>query len=261
MEVLGSLLGQGLYGRLSTSRSNHMLVASWLVFGVVVSTGYRGSLIASLTLPRQPPRPETVEELVTAVERATIEPYGISYKGFFTESDNLVYQDLGRLMHVGIYITEGLTDALTLKRAHVGGRQYLELSVAKYFTRIDGTSPIYIGSDNIIPSTSAWPIPHDAPYKPVLDKTIMSITEAGLYEQWRKLHLEDAGRISRVKQRDELSRNKQDIQPDDGQSKPTRSLTITHVQGPLLLLVLGLAIGSVVLIAEITIVTKYSDMK
>ncbi|KAK3889518.1 hypothetical protein Pcinc_006490 [Petrolisthes cinctipes] len=69
MEVLGSLLGQGLYGRLSTSRSNHMLVASWLVFGVVVSTGYRGSLIASLTLPRQPPRPETVEELVTAVER------------------------------------------------------------------------------------------------------------------------------------------------------------------------------------------------
>ncbi|KAK3885047.1 hypothetical protein Pcinc_010701 [Petrolisthes cinctipes] len=69
MEVLGSLLGQGLYGRLSTSRSNHMLVATWLVFGVVVGAGYRGSLIASLTLPRQPARPETVEELVTAVER------------------------------------------------------------------------------------------------------------------------------------------------------------------------------------------------
>ncbi|KAK3885056.1 hypothetical protein Pcinc_010710 [Petrolisthes cinctipes] len=69
MEVLGGLLGQGLYGRLSTSRSNHMLVATWLVFGVVVGAGYRGSLIASLTLPRQPLRPETLEELVTAVER------------------------------------------------------------------------------------------------------------------------------------------------------------------------------------------------
>ncbi|KAK4320112.1 hypothetical protein Pmani_002213 [Petrolisthes manimaculis] len=69
MEVLGSLLGQGLYGRLSTRRSNHMLVATWMIFGVVVGAGYRGSLIASLTLPRQPPRPETVEELVTAVER------------------------------------------------------------------------------------------------------------------------------------------------------------------------------------------------
>ncbi|KAK4313258.1 hypothetical protein Pmani_015374 [Petrolisthes manimaculis] len=69
MEVLGSLLGQGLYGRLSTSRSNHILMASWLFFGVVVSTGYRGSLIASLTIPRQPSRPETLEELVTTVDR------------------------------------------------------------------------------------------------------------------------------------------------------------------------------------------------
>lgn len=69
LEVVGSLMGQGLYGRLSTSRSNHILVGSWLFFGVVVGTGYRGSLIASLTLPRPPPRPETVEELVKAVER------------------------------------------------------------------------------------------------------------------------------------------------------------------------------------------------
>ncbi|KAK3896275.1 hypothetical protein Pcinc_000019 [Petrolisthes cinctipes] len=68
MEVVGSLLSQGLYGRLSTSQSNHILVGSWLFFGVVVGTGYRGSLIASLNLPRQPRRPETVEELVTAVK-------------------------------------------------------------------------------------------------------------------------------------------------------------------------------------------------
>lgn len=69
LEVVGSLLGQGLYGRFSTSSSSHMLMATWLLFGVVVGTGYRGSLVASLTLPRQPQRPETVEELVTTVKR------------------------------------------------------------------------------------------------------------------------------------------------------------------------------------------------
>lgn len=69
LEVVGSLLGQGLYGRLYTNRSNYMLMATWLLFGVVVGTGYRGSLVASLTLPRQPQRPETVEELVTTVKR------------------------------------------------------------------------------------------------------------------------------------------------------------------------------------------------
>ncbi|KAK4320108.1 hypothetical protein Pmani_009014 [Petrolisthes manimaculis] len=187
MEVLGSLLGQGLYGRLSTRRSNHMLVATWMIFGVVVGAGYRGSLIASLTLPRQPPRPETVEELVTAVERATIGSFGTSYKGFFMESDNSIYQDLGRLVHVGTNITKGLTDALTMKRAHVGGRQYVELSVAKYFTRIDGTSPIYNGRQDIIPSTTAWPIPHDAPYKPVFDKIIMTITEVSCKKKTVKM--------------------------------------------------------------------------
>ena len=53
----------------------------------------------------------------------------------------------------------------------------MQLSVAQYFTYIDGTSPIYIGREIIIPSTSAWPIPHDAPFKPQLDSTIMAITE------------------------------------------------------------------------------------
>ncbi|KAK3892972.1 hypothetical protein Pcinc_003151 [Petrolisthes cinctipes] len=115
MEVVGSLLGQSLYGRLSTSRSNHILSASWLIFCVVIGIGYRGSLIASLTIPRQPSRPETVKELVTTVERATIGSYGMSYKRFFTASDNIVYRDLGRLMHVGTPIKKGLSDALRMK--------------------------------------------------------------------------------------------------------------------------------------------------
>lgn len=69
METVGTLLGQGLHGRVSTRHSNHILLASWLFFGVVVGTAYRSSLIASLTIPKYPPRPETVEELVKVIER------------------------------------------------------------------------------------------------------------------------------------------------------------------------------------------------
>ena len=69
LETVGTLLGQGLFGRLSTRHSNHILIASWLFFGVVVSTAYRSSLIASLTIPKYPPRPETLEELVKVIER------------------------------------------------------------------------------------------------------------------------------------------------------------------------------------------------
>ncbi|KAK8384925.1 hypothetical protein O3P69_014472 [Scylla paramamosain] len=188
LEAVGTLLGQGLYGRLSARHSNHILIACWLFFGVVVGTAYRSSLIASLTVPKYPPRPETVQELVKVIERATIEPYGISYKNFFTKSEYAAFSALGRLMRVGVDIKDGLTDALKMKRAHVGGQQYLQLSVAQYFTRIDGTSPIYIGREIIIPSTSAWPIPHDAPFKPQLDSTVMAITEAESATRCQSVH-------------------------------------------------------------------------
>ncbi|MPC42297.1 hypothetical protein E2C01_035916 [Portunus trituberculatus] len=68
LEAVGTLLGQGLFGRLSTRHASHILLASWLFFGVVVGTAYRSSLIASLTIPKYPKRPETLEELVTYVE-------------------------------------------------------------------------------------------------------------------------------------------------------------------------------------------------
>ncbi|XP_042233727.1 uncharacterized protein LOC121873914 [Homarus americanus] len=184
-EVVGTLLGQGFTGRLSISRSNPVLVAAWLVFAFIVATAYRGNLTASLTLPKYPPRPETVEQLVKAVDRATIEPYGISYKRFFTKSDSKVFSALGKLMVVGVDVIDGYNDALKIKSSHLGSRQYLELMIAQHFSKIDGSAPLYVGREMIIPATSSWPIPHDAPYKPKLDHYIMAITEAGLYEHWR----------------------------------------------------------------------------
>ncbi|XP_037782037.1 uncharacterized protein LOC119578541 [Penaeus monodon] len=68
MEVLGTLLGQNFYKWLPRSALSRMLVASWLVFAFIVGTAYRGNLTAALTLPKYPPRPETIEELVEAVD-------------------------------------------------------------------------------------------------------------------------------------------------------------------------------------------------
>ncbi|XP_063885535.1 uncharacterized protein LOC135113845 [Scylla paramamosain] len=186
-------------------------------------------------------------------KRASIESYGISYKNFFSKSEYAAFSALGRLMHVGVDVREGLIDALTMKRAHLGSLQYLQLLVAQYFTRIDGTSSIYIGRESIIPATSAWPIPHDAPFKIQLDRKIMAITEAGLYEQWRKEMLLDAERDSRIKQRKLLMKQHRKIEEDvetDGLSATVRALTFTHIQGPLILLLVGFFLGGSSLLTE-----------
>lgn len=68
-EIFGTLLGQSLAEHLIRSTASQLLVVFWLVFAVIVGTVYRGNLTAALTLPRSPPRPETIEELVNFVDR------------------------------------------------------------------------------------------------------------------------------------------------------------------------------------------------
>lgn len=58
-------------------------------------------------------------------------------------------------------------------------RRYLELVIAQKFTRADGSTRLYVGRESVFPGLSAWPVPHDAPYKPVLDRCIMAIVEVG----------------------------------------------------------------------------------
>ncbi|XP_045111734.1 uncharacterized protein LOC123504893 [Portunus trituberculatus] len=67
-DVVGMLLGQNLPRRLSYTSSSRVLVAAWLLFALILGMAYRGNLTASLTLPKYPPRPETLEEIVNYVD-------------------------------------------------------------------------------------------------------------------------------------------------------------------------------------------------
>lgn len=61
--------------------------------------------------------------------------------------------------------------------AHVDDERNLQLLILRNFTEADGIPLIYIGREEIITYSLAWPIPHDAPYKEVLDRIISSVIE------------------------------------------------------------------------------------
>ncbi|KAG7163521.1 Ionotropic receptor 93a-like 2 [Homarus americanus] len=69
LEVMGILVGQNLPQQLPPITSGRLLVVAWLVFALIIGTVYRGNLTAALTLPKYPPRPETVEQLVDTVHK------------------------------------------------------------------------------------------------------------------------------------------------------------------------------------------------
>ena len=66
--MLGMLLSQNLPHQLSDTSSSKVLVTAWLLFALIITVAYRGNLTASLTLPKYPLRPETLQEIVDTVD-------------------------------------------------------------------------------------------------------------------------------------------------------------------------------------------------
>ena len=65
-QVLGTLLDEAIPGELPQSSATRVVLTAWLIFSFVVGTVYRSNLTASLTIPKYPPRIETLSGLVDA---------------------------------------------------------------------------------------------------------------------------------------------------------------------------------------------------
>ena len=78
--------------------------------------------------------------------------------------------------------------------------------------------------------------------------------QAGLYEQWRKETLRDTVRETRARKRDQLKISKEmgidALMETDEASAVVRPLTVTHIQGPLIILLVGLFSASTSFIVE-----------
>ncbi|XP_042231760.1 ionotropic receptor 93a-like [Homarus americanus] len=244
-DVTGMLLGQNLPRRLPTVISSRVLVASWLMFALIIGSTYRGNLTAFLTLPKYPPRAETTQELARVAERITMPSYGVEFRNFFSQSDSQLFKRLGQLMHIVPSVIVGYQQAVKRKQAHLDARRYLQLKIAELYTGADGIPKLYIGRESIIPGQSAWPIPHDAPYRPVLDRCLMAVIEAGLYERWNDDQLRQAQMESRRRYK------QQETEKETESDSSLRPLIITHLQGPFMLLLLGLGLAEVSFLVEL----------
>ncbi|XP_066947201.1 ionotropic receptor 21a-like [Macrobrachium rosenbergii] len=257
LDVLGTLLGQALSNRLPVTASTKVLLLIWLIFAFIVGTVYKGNLMAFLVAPRYPPRPETLEELVKIVQRVTMPSFGNPLREILRNSETESMRALGNKMELGYEIEEGLRLTLQKKYPHFGSLRFLQYEVAERYTDADGTSPLYLGREGIMPIFNGWPIPHDAPYKKDLDFVIMALIEGGIYKKWMEDWLEEAKRVGRQSRRRQkleagarLESWNGDFPTEATNGMEPRALNLVHFQGPLMLLALGTVLAGLSFLAE-----------
>ncbi|XP_071533862.1 ionotropic receptor 21a-like [Panulirus ornatus] len=243
--VIATLLAQSIIKKFPRGSSGRVLVATWLVFAFIIGTAYRGNLTASLTLPKYPPRPETIEQLVKFADKVTMPPYGEQFLQFFKQSDSNVFQSLSKLMEIVPTASDGLRQASRMKEAFMDGRRYLQQMIADHFTRSDGSTQLYIGRESVLPGIAAWPIPHDAPYKPQVDHLMMRVIEAGLYEKWIGDMLYQARQEGRRRQLEYQQQQYREAVGDADYGGKLKALSLRHIQGPFILLFLGLCLSCI----------------
>ncbi|XP_069982149.1 ionotropic receptor 21a-like [Penaeus vannamei] len=257
LEVVGTLIGENLYKTLPTATSGRIVLTVWLVFAFVIGTAYTGNLTAALTLPKYPPRVETIEELVKAVDKVTIEPWGKDFRDYLIESGSEKLIKLAELMELGHFLLDGLEIAMKENTAHMEALEVMKINIAESFSDAHGSPLLYVVKESAMPGLSGWPIPHDAPYKKNFDFCIRASLEAGLYDKWGDDMLVLAQRESRERQRRRRERGEvMEEEQEEESSNKIKALSIVHMQGPLMLLLLGLVLGTFTFVIEVTPCTK-----
>ncbi|XP_064096307.1 uncharacterized protein LOC135208089 [Macrobrachium nipponense] len=263
--VLGTLLSQGLTQKLPNTNSVRLVIFFWMVFVFVIGAVYRGNLTAFLTLPKYPQRIETLQQLVDARASMLIPPDTVDFFNGFQQSPPGPYKDISQRMTFVPSIHVAFPRLLKESTAYMYERRNLDLNIARHYTKRDGWTPFYTAKENIWPGTCAWPIIRDAPFRHILDRYIGIFVQAGLVDHWSDeiiYKFRSRSRSQKTSQTEQEALFGEDLLGTtwgDGGQEDIKPLSVVHLQGPLLLLMLCLLGSSLTFAAEVILRFKKDD--
>ncbi|XP_071539546.1 uncharacterized protein [Panulirus ornatus] len=171
--------------RLSTNITGRMLVGWWWVFCMLITSAYRSSLIAHLSVPDKSPTIDTLEQLLnqdgwTWGMEGT---YGIGWEWFKESTLPTVQQIYQRIKAMDA--DEHLERVLRGRHAFLTWKYYIRTIIASRFTDSFGYTPIYTGrSEYINYGGYGWGFRKGAPFRKRIDGLKQRLLEGGLINFW-----------------------------------------------------------------------------
>ncbi|KAG7162358.1 Glutamate receptor-like 29, partial [Homarus americanus] len=172
---------------LSVSNSGRLLVGWWLVFCLVITTGFRSSLVAHMTVQGKTLPIETFEDLV----KQDNWKWGIEawlFKGepldYFSKHTDPVVQKLYKHMEV-LEVDEALEKVLEGGFTLVDFDNYVNIIVASRYTDARGYNPFYVSKKGVsIVAAFGWSFRRGAPFIHRFKQLITRLEDTGIISYW-----------------------------------------------------------------------------
>ncbi|KAG7162356.1 Glutamate receptor ionotropic, delta-1-like 13, partial [Homarus americanus] len=173
----------------SVSDSGRLLVGWWLVFCLVITTGFRSSLIAHLTVQGKTVPIESFEDLVKLNNwKWGTEPWllkGVPYDYFSKHTDPVVQTIFKHMEKVSA--EEGLQKVKAGGYSLIDWENYLSIVIASYYTDDRGNTPFYISKQGIsIMAAFGWGFRKGAPFYRRFSQLMFRLEDAGVINHWTK---------------------------------------------------------------------------
>ncbi|XP_069941782.1 uncharacterized protein [Cherax quadricarinatus] len=170
-----------------THKEEQVLLGTWLVFCLVITTGFSSSLIAHLTVQGKTKPPETFENLVTRDNwRWGIESWvmkGASQQYFANNTDPVVEQIRKKLEIVTA------DNALSLVKngsyTLFSPKFYIKVIIESFYTDNYGQTPFYITNEGLqLAYENGWGFRKGAPFYLRFKQLLLQLKESGITDKW-----------------------------------------------------------------------------
>ncbi|XP_069951694.1 glutamate receptor ionotropic, delta-1-like isoform X2 [Cherax quadricarinatus] len=169
------------------SDSGRVLVISWLVFCLVITTGYSSSLIAHITIQGKTKPIETFEDLGKLSNwKWGTEPWqfnGISLE-YFSNHSNPIMQHIYKNME-RVSMREALKKTLQGHYSLITGTNNIMITIASYYTDSHGNTPFFISKKGVTPMAAyGWGFRKGAPFYARFHQLMSRLEDAGIIKYW-----------------------------------------------------------------------------
>ncbi|XP_071523502.1 glutamate receptor ionotropic, delta-1-like [Panulirus ornatus] len=228
-----------------------VLLGWWLVFCLIITTAYRSSLVAHLTVQGKSAPINSFQDLLDRDQWAwgSLSSFRMSaYVQIFQKTPDLTLRKMYEKVEIR-EAGEGLSLVLRGRYSFITGKYYIQSIIAMNYTDDRGYTPLYISRrEYTLWAGFIWAFRKGAPFGRSLSMLKQRLLEAGLVNYWTNDVMETRIRNDKKRRGKQTSVVVFVKEKVDGELQVV--LGLSHLLSVFLLLLLGYSLAFLVLLAE-----------